>query len=108
MADEDRFVLQQTKKKAAIRVKGGRASPIDWLAVILAATDADRDPLDDEVDIDELDLKEPESVFTALDEKELAELEKGIDGYLALESKRSSVEYWRVSLTTYRSHMCVC
>ncbi|KAK4554165.1 hypothetical protein LTR86_008692 [Recurvomyces mirabilis] len=100
VADEDRFVLQQTKKKAAIRVKGGRASPIDWLAVILAATDPDRDPLDDEVDIDELDLQEPESVFTALDDKELAELEKGIDGYLALESARGSVEYWRTMKTT--------
>jgi hypothetical protein len=33
VADEDRFVLQQAKKKAAIRAKSGRALPIDWLAM---------------------------------------------------------------------------
>ncbi|KAK5110637.1 hypothetical protein LTR62_005677 [Meristemomyces frigidus] len=100
VADEDRFVLEQSKKKAAIRVKGGRGGAIDWLAVILAASDPDRDPLDDEVDLDQLDLRDPVGVFAALDEKELAELEKGIDGYLLLEHGRHNVEYWRTMKTT--------
>src|ERR1700716_4138317 len=35
VAQEDTFVLKQAKKKAEIRVKEGRAKPIDWLAVTL-------------------------------------------------------------------------
>lgn len=31
VAQEDIFVLKQAKKKAEIRVKEGRAKPIDWL-----------------------------------------------------------------------------
>lgn len=98
VADEDRFVLQQAKKKAAIRVKGGRAQPIDWLAVILAVIDPARNPLDDEVETEDLDLAEPESVFEGLSDARLLELEKGIDTYLALEKSRSNQEYWTVCL----------
>lgn len=98
VADEDRFVLQQAKKKAAIRVKGGRAQPIDWLAVTLDLVDPARNPLDDEVDVAELDLVDPESVFEGLDDAQLVDLEKGIDTYLALEMSRSNQEYWTVRL----------
>jgi len=91
-------VLQQAKKKAAIRVKGGRAQPIDWLTVILAVIDPDRNPLDDEADVEELDVVEPESVFEELDDTQMRELEKGIDSYLGLESSRSNQEYWAVCL----------
>ena len=31
VADEDKFVLRQSKKKADIRVREGRAKPIDYL-----------------------------------------------------------------------------
>lgn len=99
VADEDRFVLQQAKKKAAIRVKGGRAQPIDWLAVTLAVIDPDRNPLDDEVDEADLDLVDPEGVFEGQDAEQLAELEKGIDTYLALETNRSNQEYWNMLKT---------
>lgn len=102
IADEDRFVLQQAKKKAAIRVKGGRAQPIDQLAVTLAVIDPDRNPLDDEVDEADLDLVDPESVFEGLDNAQLSELEKGIDTYVTLESSRSNLEYWNVCLCTLR------
>ncbi|EMC99521.1 hypothetical protein BAUCODRAFT_119101 [Baudoinia panamericana UAMH 10762] len=94
VADEDRFVLQQAKKKAALRVKGGRAAPIDWLAVMLAVVDPERNLLDDEVDVDDIDLKLPETMFDALHEKELIELEKGIETYVALERSRSNLDYW--------------
>jgi hypothetical protein len=97
VADEDRFVLQQAKKKAAIRVKGGRAQPVDWLAVALVVLDPERNPLDDEVDDGDLDLVDPQGVFEGLQDAQLAELEKGIDTYLALESSRSNQEYWNVS-----------
>ncbi|KAK5122895.1 hypothetical protein LTR85_003460 [Meristemomyces frigidus] len=99
VADEDRFVLQQAKKKAAIRVKGGRAQPIDWLAVTLAVIDPDRNPLDDEVDTEDLDLAEPESVFEGLSDARLQELERRIDTYLALEKSRSNQEYWTTMKT---------
>lgn len=96
VADEDRFVLQQAKKRAAIRVKGGRAKPIDWLAVTLRFIDPTKNLLDDEVEDDELDIVDPEGVFEGLDEKELAELEKDIDDYLALEPNRHNRDFWNV------------
>lgn len=98
VADEDRFVLQQAKKKAAIRVKGGRAQPIDRLAVTLAVIDPERNALDDEGDTSDLDLVDPETVFDGLDDRALDDLEKGIDSYIGLESSRSNVEFWKVRL----------
>lgn len=97
VADEDRFVLQQSKKKAAIRAKGGRAQPIDWLAVTLSVIDPERNPLDDEIVADNLDVVDPVAVFEGLDDAQLSDLEKGIDTYLTLESSRSNHEYWSVS-----------
>ena len=91
-------MLQQARKKAAIRVKGGRAQPIDWLAVTLAVIDPEKNPLDDELEDSNLDILDPESVFENLDDAQLMELEKGIDTYLALEMSRSNQEYWNVSL----------
>jgi hypothetical protein len=97
VADEDRFVLQQAKKKAAIRVKGGRAKPIDWLAVTLRTIDPTKNALDDEVDESELDVVDPEGVLEDLNDTQLEELEKDIDVYLTLETNRSNQEYWSVS-----------
>lgn len=90
-------MLQQAKKKAALRVKGGRAQPIDWLAVTLAVIDSDRNPLDDEIETDDLDLMAPESVLEGLSEVQLMELEKGIETYLVLEKGKSNHDYWMVS-----------
>lgn len=101
IADEDRFVLQQAKKKASIRVKGGRAQPIDWLAVTLAVIDPEKNPLDDELEDVDLDIVDPESIFDGSDDAQLAELEKGIDTYLALESSRSNQEYWNVCFLSH-------
>ncbi|KAF1952872.1 hypothetical protein CC80DRAFT_495012 [Byssothecium circinans] len=93
-AEEDRFVLQQAKKKAALRVKGGRAKPIDWLAVTLRFVDPTKTLLNDEVEDHELEIVDPEGVMEGLDEDELSELEKEIENYLALETDRSNREYW--------------
>lgn len=98
VADEDRFVLQQAKKKAAIRVNGGRAQPVDWLAVTLAVIHPDRNRLDDDVELDDLDMVDPQGVFEGLNDAQFAELEKGIDTYITLESSRSNQDYWNVSL----------
>jgi hypothetical protein len=98
LADEDRFVLQQQKKKAALRVKGGRARPIDWLAVTLRFVDPTRDLLDEEVEDHDLEIVDPEGVLEGLGEKELSDLEKEVDDYLTLEANRSNQEYWNVCL----------
>ncbi|KAF2748434.1 hypothetical protein M011DRAFT_400429 [Sporormia fimetaria CBS 119925] len=94
VADEDRFVLEQAKKRAALRVKGGRAKPIDWLAVTLRFVDPTRNLLDDEVDDHDLDVVDPNGVFEGLGEEELSELEKDIDHYLTLETNRGNRDYW--------------
>jgi len=99
VADEDRFVLQQAKKKAALRVRGGRAKPIDWLAVTLRFIDpAEKSILDEEVEDHELDIVDPEGVLEGLDNDDLAELEKEIENYLTLETSRSNRDYWTVSI----------
>ncbi|EPS44406.1 hypothetical protein H072_1610 [Dactylellina haptotyla CBS 200.50] len=94
VSQEDVFVLKQAKKKAEIRVKEGRAKPIDFLAVNLRVIDKDRNPLDDEIDDADLDIVDPEGVFEGLSDTELESLEKDIDVYLGLETNRENKEYW--------------
>lgn len=96
VADEDRFVLQQSKKKAALRVKGKRAKPIDWFAVILRFIDPTKTLMDEEIEDHELDVVDPEGVFEGLGEEDLKDLEKDIENYLTLETNRSNREYWNV------------
>jgi hypothetical protein len=96
-AQEDTFVLKQAKKKAEIRVKEGRAKPIDWLAVTLRVIDPTRNPLDDEISDSDLDLIDPEGVFEGLSPTELAELEKDIDTFLRLETTEKNRDFWKVS-----------
>lgn len=94
VAGEDRFVLQQAKKKAEIRVKEGRAKPIDWLAVTLRFIDPSRDPFDDEIADSELDVVDPEGVFEGLTDLQLSVLEKDIDAYVALETNQTNADFW--------------
>src|SRR5450432_1331885 len=74
VSQEDSFVLKQAKKKADIRVREGRAKPIDWLAVILRVIDPDRDLLDDDEEEIQHDVVDPEGVFEGLGDSQLAEL----------------------------------
>lgn len=94
VAEEDQFVLRQAKKRAAIRVRGGRAKPIDWLAATLQAIDTAVRSFDDEDQTDDLDIVDPEGVFESLGEQQLKELDKDIDTYIALETDRSNREFW--------------
>ncbi|KAK6519974.1 hypothetical protein TWF506_000268 [Arthrobotrys conoides] len=94
VSQEDVFVLKQAKKKAEIRVKEGRAKPIDYLAVNLRVIDKDRNPLDDEIDDADLDIVDPEGVFEGLGDGELEALEKDIGVYLDLETNKENKEYW--------------
>lgn len=94
VADEDRFVLKQAKKKAEVRVREGRGKPIDWLAVTLRFIEPSRDAFDDDVEDTELDVVDPEGVFEGLDDTQLHELGKDISVYLTLETHKNSREFW--------------
>ncbi|KAI5286351.1 hypothetical protein KEM54_006860, partial [Ascosphaera aggregata] len=95
VAQEDDFVLQQAKKKAAIRVKEGRAKPIDWLTVTLRVVDSTRNLLDDEIADSELDVVDPEGVFERLSRKQLDELERDIGTFLSLEKDSKNLDFWK-------------
>ncbi|PYI01049.1 cactin [Aspergillus sclerotiicarbonarius CBS 121057] len=95
VAQEDIFVLKQAKKKAEIRVKEGRAKPIDWLTVTLRVIDPTRNPLDDEIADSELDLVDPEGVFEGLSQTQLLDLEEDVDTFLSLESNSQNRDFWK-------------
>ncbi|ODH52415.1 hypothetical protein GX48_01478 [Paracoccidioides brasiliensis] len=95
VAQEDDFVLKQAKKKAEIRVKEGRAKPIDWLAITLRVIDPTKDPLDDEIADSELDLIDPNGVFEGLSPDQLRDLEADIDTFLTLEKHHKNRDFWK-------------
>ncbi|KAJ4412115.1 hypothetical protein N0V82_008826 [Gnomoniopsis sp. IMI 355080] len=98
-AEEDKFVLKQSKKKADIRVREGRARPIDYLAFNLRYIDPDRDVLDDDDDDVRIDVPSPERILQGLKEKDLKELEADISSFNTLESSQRNREYWKALLT---------
>jgi hypothetical protein len=95
VSQEDAFVLKQAKKKADIRVREGRAKPIDWLAVILRVIDPDRDLLDDDEEEVQIDVVDPEGVFEGLNDSQLGELESDITSYVTLETNKKNQDYWK-------------
>ncbi|KAI9692352.1 MAG: hypothetical protein M1822_006583 [Bathelium mastoideum] len=95
VADEDRFVLRQAKRKAEIRVRENRARPIDWLAINLRFVDPSRNPLDEDIADDGLDVVDPEVVFEGLSDSQARELSDDIETFLTLETDRSNWEYWQ-------------
>ncbi|KHN94657.1 Cactin, domain protein [Metarhizium album ARSEF 1941] len=99
VADEDKFVLKQSKKKADIRVREGRAKPIDRLAFNLRYIDEERDVFDDdEGDID-IELDSPEATVQGLTLTQLQELESDISSYHILETDRRNRQYWEALRT---------
>lgn len=97
VSKEDDFVLQQSKKKANIRVKEGRAKAIDWLAVTLSVIDPTKDPLEkDEEEGTDIDIVDPSGIFEGLTLSQLHDLGKEIDIYNTLETNQSNRRYWTV------------
>lgn len=94
VSKEDEFVLKQSKKKARIRVREGRATTIDWLAVTLAVIDATHDPLEDDEDELDIEVIDPSGVFEGLSLSHLHDLAKDIDTYLLLEKSSKNRRYW--------------
>lgn len=100
VADEDKFVLKQSKKKADIRVREGRAKPIDYLAFNLRYIDTDRRDIFDDDDADvEIDVPTPERVLAGLDVAELKELDSDMTSFHTLETTQRNREYWKALLT---------
>ena len=96
VSQEDNFVLKQSKKKAQIRVREGRAKPIDWLAVTLSVIDPTKDPLEDESIESDVEIVDPAGIFEGMDHTLLQQLGKEIDAYMILESNESNRGYWNV------------
>ena len=96
VAKEDDFVLQQSKRKARIRVTEGRATSIDWLAVTLAVIDPTRVPLEEDSNESDIDVVDPSGVFEGLDLSQLQDLGKDIETYMLLESNQNNRRYWKV------------
>lgn len=94
VADEDKFVLRQSKKKADIRVRESRAKPIDYLAFSLRYIDAERDVFDDQDGDDDIEVPEPAEVVQSLDLEGLRDLEADINNYHVLETDSRNREYW--------------
>lgn len=99
VADEDKFVLKQSKRKADIRVREGRAKPIDFLAFNLRFIDAERDPFDDDDDDPSIQVPSPEDILKDLSEAQLKELDDDIKSYQVLETNATNKEYWKALLT---------
>lgn len=91
------FHLEQAKRRAQIRIKEGRAKPIDVLAMNLSlATDG---AIADEFDAMglEMEMDEPYTIFQqGLQLEDVEELEKDIRMYLELEHDEMNIEFWKV------------
>lgn len=105
VADEDKFVLKQAKKKADIRVRENRATPIDLLAFNLRHVDTDRDVFDDDEQDVEIEVPAPEHVIEELGAEELRELEGEITNYHTLEMNARNREYWEALRTIGRHRL---
>ncbi|KAI1371793.1 mid region of cactin-domain-containing protein [Hypoxylon crocopeplum] len=95
VADEDKFVLKQSKKKADIRVREGRAKPIDLLAFNLRYVDTEHDVFDDDDADADIDVPPPNAVIDGLKESELDELGSDITSYHTLETNTRNKDYWK-------------
>ncbi|CAK7271799.1 hypothetical protein SEPCBS119000_004791 [Sporothrix epigloea] len=106
VAQEDSFVLKQSKSKADIRVRERRAKPIDLLAFHLRFFDEDHDSFED-VDTDaDIVYPLPEAVIQAAadgdDEAALQELETDIKSFRTLEKNKANRRYWQAVLVLCR------
>ena len=97
VSKEDEFVLKQSKKKAKIRVKEGRAKVIDWLAVTLSVIDSSDDLPEDDSNDNDMEIVDPAGLLEGLAHSQLRDLSKEIENYMVLETSRKNRDYWNVS-----------
>ena len=99
IADEDKFVLQQSKKKADIRVREARAKPIDYLVYHLRHIDPDRDILEDDDQSPDISVPDPITVVEELSLSDIHEVEADITSYHTLETNSRFKGYWKALLS---------
>lgn len=80
---EDSFHLQQARLRSQIRIRDGRAKPIDLLASYVSSQDG----------VDALDMHEPYTYLNGLGARDLEDLLEDIRVYKELE-KNENGEYW--------------
>nr|KAJ3420997.1 hypothetical protein HK105_004747 [Polyrhizophydium stewartii] len=98
IAKEDDFHLEQAKIRAQIRVKEGRAKPIDVLAINLSlGTDSQLASEFDALGL-EMDINEPYLIFKNLSLKETEELHRDIQLYTSLEKDPSNKHFWEAMM----------
>ncbi|XP_075467391.1 splicing factor Cactin [Ascaphus truei] len=81
---EDNFHLQQAKLRSKIRIRDGRAKPIDLLAKYISAEDDDL----------AVEMHEPYTFLTGLTVNDLDDLLEDIQIYMELEQGKN-VDFWR-------------
>ncbi|KAJ8329676.1 hypothetical protein QVD99_003960 [Batrachochytrium dendrobatidis] len=98
ISKEDDFHLEQAKLRAQIRVKEGRAKPIDVLAINLSiGTDSQLAKEFDALGL-EMDMNEPYLIFKSLTMKETEELHHDIMLYLGLEKSAQNKQFWEAMM----------
>lgn len=100
-AREDEFHLEQAKRRAEIRIKEGRAKPIDVLAINMQLAE-NPEMLDQGF---EVDTDEPYLLFEELSLPDVQELHKDIQMYLALEKNPDTVQFWEALLVVADSYL---
>ncbi|KAJ3052551.1 hypothetical protein HK097_006082 [Rhizophlyctis rosea] len=95
---ESDFHLEQAKTRAQIRIKEGRAKPIDILAMNLSlASDTKIAEEFDALGL-EMDMDEPYLIFQNLSQPEVEELHKDIQLYLSLEKSETNRKFWEAMI----------
>ncbi|KAJ9124314.1 hypothetical protein QFC22_001114 [Naganishia vaughanmartiniae] len=107
IAKEDDFLLEQSRRRAGIRMKENRAKAIDFLAINLrfadpAGTQKSINPLGMDEDDGwgwedaglEFEIDEPWLIFENLTLQDTEELEQDIRMYLSLEKSPTNKEFW--------------
>ncbi|WFD30175.1 hypothetical protein MSPP1_001192 [Malassezia sp. CBS 17886] len=106
VAKEDDFQLEQTRRRAVIRVRENRAKPIDLLVINQLwvnplqgrrqpSSDTDGSDSDDDGAGLEIDLEEPYAVLDGLLRDELTELHGEIRTFVELEKDDHGAVFWR-------------
>ncbi|KAI8820011.1 cactus-binding C-terminus of cactin protein-domain-containing protein [Fimicolochytrium jonesii] len=97
-AKENEFHLGQAKTRAQIRIKEGRAKPIDILAMNLSlASDTKLAEEFDALGL-EMGVEEPYLIFRNLSLPEVEELHKDIQLYLSLETDHTNKRFWEAMI----------
>ena len=92
---EDFFHLKQAKLRSKLRIKEGRAKPIDLLARYINAfgDDIGADENVDKTDDMAAESKEPYQYLNGLAMQDLEDLEEDIKVYMTLDSNKN-IDYW--------------